>query len=738
MKVTTQKTIRLCCQRGIVSLLLVLICQFAIAQGFDEGSYLYELNTFNVLPLDSLWRYHSGDTTSWAEVAFDDKQWPTVNAQFLRDLSGKPLPWIGLGWFRKRFIVPDSLRGRAIALQMGHFGASEIYLDGKLMLSYGRVGKTLDEEQIFAPRKPVLLSLDSQATHVLAIRYSNHWTNLPTANRIDFKGFRLLIAPPELAFREARQIFPYQLVSLSFVVAFCIFFCFVYGFYPRRLPSLMSAFWLASLSFIFISSYTSSIASEGSLLIRVNFLWEVAFACSFGWQLLFLYCVYYSKFPRIGWLVVGLMVINVLTSIFHSPLSVIVKPLNLLMLIESWRIIVLGVWNKKTGFWILAIGRLVLTLGYLVVILDVFGLFPPYIFTTTRAFLTVLTDLSNPLTLALHLAWEFGSANRELRRQLIQVRQLSEKTFQQEQEKQQLLALQNETLERQVAERTVEIVTQKEEIAVQRDQVSKTLAHLKSTQTQLIQSEKMASLGELTAGIAHEIQNPLNFVNNFSEVSAELVDEIEQEIKAGNPEEVLSLTADLKGNLEKISHHGKRADSIVKGMLQHSRTSSGEKQLININALVDEYLRLAYQGLRVKDKDINADFTLEADPAIGKIEVIPQDIGRVLLNLFNNAFYATQLKKVQLNGQYQPQVLVSTKAIQDKVEIRIRDNGAGIPESIKTKIFQPFFTTKPTGEGTGLGLSLSYDIITKGHGGLLKVESREGEFTEMTIELPKV
>jgi signal transduction histidine kinase len=270
----------------------------------------------------------------------------------------------------------------------------------------------------------------------------------------------------------------------------------------------------------------------------------------------------------------------------------------------------------------------------------------------------------------------------------------------------------------------------------QKEELQSTLEHLKATQSQLIQSEKMASLGELTAGIAHEIQNPLNFVNNFSEVSQELVDELQQELEAGDTTEAKALTEDIKQNLSKIHHHGKRADSIVKNMLQHSRSSAGERQLTDINALADEYLRLAYHGLRAKDKEFNADFKLEADPTVGKVEVVPQEIGRVLLNLFNNAFYAVSQKKAQLNGQYQPQVRVTTKALAEKVEIRVKDNGTGIPESIKSKIFQPFFTTKPTGEGTGLGLSLSYDIITKGHGGQFEVQSKEGQYTEFTIKLP--
>jgi len=281
--------------------------------------------------------------------------------------------------------------------------------------------------------------------------------------------------------------------------------------------------------------------------------------------------------------------------------------------------------------------------------------------------------------------------------------------------------------------------------------LNKTLNELKAAQVQLIQSEKLASLGELTAGIAHEIQNPLNFVNNFSEVNAELIEELNAERlkpKADRDEQLEDeILNDIKANEEKIIHHGKRADAIVKGMLQHSRSSSGQKEPTDINALAEEYLRLSYHGLRAKDKSFNATMKTDFDPSIGKINIIPQDIGRVLLNLFNNAFYAVQQKQKELAKEvtsfkkvsplYAPIVSVATKKCNDKIEIIVKDNGKGIPQKIIDKIFQPFFTTKPTGEGTGLGLSLSYDII-KAHGGALKVESIEGEGSEFIIQLPVV
>jgi two-component system NtrC family sensor kinase len=269
----------------------------------------------------------------------------------------------------------------------------------------------------------------------------------------------------------------------------------------------------------------------------------------------------------------------------------------------------------------------------------------------------------------------------------------------------------------------------------QKEKVESTLSELKSTQAQLVQSEKMASLGELTAGIAHEIQNPLNFVNNFSEVNKELLVEMKDEIKKGNMNEVNAIADDVISNEEKIIHHGKRADAIVKGMLQHSRSSTGKKEPTNINALADEYLRLSYHGLRAKDKEFNATMNTDFDQTIGKINIIPQDIGRVLLNLYNNAFYAVTEKKKQQPEGYEPTVSICTKKINDKVEIRVKDNGNGIPQKVVDKIFQPFFTTKPTGQGTGLGLSLSYDII-KAHGGEIKVETNEGKGSEFIMQLP--
>lgn len=306
------------------------------------------------------------------------------------------------------------------------------------------------------------------------------------------------------------------------------------------------------------------------------------------------------------------------------------------------------------------------------------------------------------------------------------------------QDRERLLSEQNVILEEKVQARTAELENQKQVL-------QESLDTLKATQLQLVQKEKMASLGELTAGIAHEIQNPLNFVNNFSEMNTELLSEIRQalskeKISPVAYDEISNLVSTMDGNLQKINFHGKRADDIVKGMLMHSRNTSGEKEPTDINALATEFFKLSYHGLRAKDKSFNATMKFELDEQAGQVILGPQEVGRVFLNLFNNAFYAVSDKKKKAGrlglSNYEPTVTLATKRLPESVRITVRDNGLGIPNDIREKIFLPFFTTKPSGEGTGLGLSLSYDIITKSHGGEMKIHTIENEFTEFIITLP--
>jgi len=372
--------------------------------------------------------------------------------------------------------------------------------------------------------------------------------------------------------------------------------------------------------------------------------------------------------------------------------------------------------------WAIAAGLLI-SLVWALLFFFMFAKYQSFTFPYAPLFISGVY-LSFPLSLMVYVAMRFKEIIQEVQQHAKQVVQLSE-------ERKEQALNQQKILQEEVNRQTVEIRT--------------SLDNLKSAQAQLIQSEKMASLGELTAGIAHEIQNPLNFVNNFSDVSKELLEEMKEAMDKGDTEEAKEIMQDVIANLEKINHHGQRAGDIVKGMLQHSRTSTGQIELTDINELCDEYLRLSYHGLRAKDKSFNAKFETNFDPSVPKINVVPQEMGRVILNLINNAFYATNERKKFNEKDYEPYVTVSTRRVNSplpgrgaggEVEIRVKDNGTGIPKNIVDKIFQPFFTTKPTGSGTGLGLSLAYDIITKGHGGELKVETKEGEGTGFVFLLP--
>jgi len=436
---------------------------------------------------------------------------------------------------------------------------------------------------------------------------------------------------------------------------------------------------------------------------------------------------YNQKTNWLYWLFSILILVGyILDFVFPHPLIVIasVHVFPNLVNLEIVRITLKSIQLKKKGAWIIAFGGIVFLIFVVFFVLSVFANFIDMPLLggpqTIGDLVYNLSWLSIPIAVAIYSGLDIALTNRSLQEKLTEVEQLSL-------EKQQILKDQNETLEREVAERTAE---------------------LKASQAQLIQSEKLASLGELTAGIAHEIQNPLNFVNNFAEVSAEMLDDMKADLQAGKTAEAAEIADDLQVNLQKINHHGQRASAIVKGMLEHSRASTGVKAPTDLNALADEYLRLAYHGLRAKDSTFNATMETHFDPDLPRVEVIPQDIGRVLLNLINNAFYAVNEKAKQGIEGYQPMVIVSTRlrltsaelsnrrsATESAIEISIQDNGNGIPDAIKDKIFQPFFTTKPTGQGTGLGLSLAYDIVTKGHGGSIEVNSVPNEGTEFVIRL---
>ncbi|CCH54268.1 Sensor protein zraS [Fibrisoma limi BUZ 3] len=679
--------------------------------------------------LDKNWRFHLGDDPAWAKPGFDDSRWDTLNpTQLVAQLNR--LPQDSIGWLRIRLHISPALRGRLIGVNIQQAGAAELFLNGKNVHRCGVISsqKRIEVGSIY--QYHVFISLGADSIPVLAIRYAFSKDQLlPRAIPSAFYTLKLT------SFEVAEENEKY--LSFNIVMEFALFGVFLgLGFLQLLLyPTATKQQTTLSLSLFLITQGVVHLLNGCSLSYAISRLfaftnslityelsyivWVIVIVISSFYYLIGTY--QYFELPRkvSFWIVIALTFTAIPASLFLKfPYSSLAQyiPAIIIPFIEILRVGLLAVKRNRSGAILFTLAHGITLLVFLSWTISTFLPTISEFLAKNGLYLFSVCYLGLALTISQLLAQERASLNQLLRKQLVDLEVLSQKNLAQEQEKQQLLATQNERLEQQVEARTAE---------------------LKASQAQLIQKEKLASLGELTAGIAHEIQNPLNFVNNFSEVSAELVGELKEELAKGDTQEAQFIADDLSSNLQKIHHHGGRAAAIVQGMLEHSRTDSGEKRPTDLNALADEYLKIAYHGFRAKDKDFNCQLVTESDPGLGRVEVVPQEIGRVLLNLYNNAFYAVSERQKQAGNDYHPSVRVTTKRLADKVEVQVSDNGTGIPESIKAKIFQPFFTTKPTGEGTGLGLSLSYDIVTKGHGGLLEVESREGEGTEFSISLPK-
>ncbi len=708
---------------------------FIFFSGLQCFSQNIDTNTLQIdkLPaegifLNSRWRFHAGDNPLWISLNLNDEDWTAINinqrlARFLQISKGN------ICWLRLTFALDASLKDSMLALSINQYGASEVYIDGKLVQRLGKVGISKDRINFNPHNQPIPFYLSKQSAHVIAIRFA---CAIPSSNRVLQQAnvvplsVRLQTLPSAMAEIKYSSNQSRIATGVGFVYAiFGLLFLLLFLFYRRQRLNLF--YGLCNLGVVLLL-ITNTYIAEGQYslneLVSLQIITE--FIGRFIGMNVFLFMLL-ALFNRIKrwqwWYVTYILTIDfILFTFFKAQYEFINNCVHFSFIpICSW----LFIYALRTGK---RENRLIGILAFLVVLINISGMLS----VNTGINLVPYMDIIFPLvafpSMAIYLALKYARTHTSLEQQLIQVKNLSEENIRQEQEKQEILAAQNETLEKQVKQRTVQITAQKETL-------QNTLEELKETQAQLVQREKMASLGELTAGIAHEIQNPLNFVNNFSDVNAELLAELKDEINTGNKAEALCIANDVIENEQKINHHGKRADAIVKGMLQHSRASSGKKEPTDINALADEYLRLSYHGLRAKDKDFNANFTTDFDESIGKIEVVPQDIGRVLLNLYNNAFYSVNEKKKKLNGTFEPTVSVSTKRQKAKIEIIVKDNGNGIAQKHLDKIFQPFFTTKPTGEGTGLGLSLAYDIITKEHNGTIKVESEEGEGSRFIINI---
>ncbi|MEZ0539475.1 sensor histidine kinase [Fibrella arboris] len=697
----------------------------------------------------SYWRFKAGDHAAWANPAYNDAHWLTGLSPDQPLRQNETLWASGKGWFRLRFQLTKKKLGEINTLSIDQMGWSEVYLDGHLLATVGT--SMLDTAGADQASQHVVryvpLPVSDTNQHILAVRYAIRRDPVLVAN-FEEAAFKLLFTPANEA--PVSMIVTEKLkASVSFLLAgvFSILALLHFLFYRankiQQINKLLG--WeMAAFAVGFAAPQLDDFVST----LTANSLLDLI--SSFGLMaglLLLLTVIYHYLALKRGWVfyvVVGLTVLSFLYEVIFGPVPYELDSVCLLLLVAEYtRISWIGRKRKdddsrlpwvslRTAFYcLLALIVTGVVAGIVVAVTTKsanvninLGWFAGVVF-----LIMLLGLLSFPVGLSLSLVRDYARTYRTLANKLQEVEALSAKTVAQEQEKQQLLARQNETLEHLVSERTAAL--------------DQSLTDLRATQDQLIQREKLASLGELTAGVAHEIQNPLNFVNNFSDVSVDLLTELEEEqarpAEERDPGLEQEILADVKQNIGKISHHGQRAASIVRCMLQHSRTSTGQREPTDLNALADEYLRLAYHGLRAREKTFEVSLVTQFDPTLPGVSTVPQDIGRVLMNLFTNAFYAVQERTWQATGQsgtYRPTVTVTTAQTAKGVQIHVLDNGTGIPDEVRSKIFQPFFTTKPTGKGTGLGLSLSYDIITKGHGGSIDLHTKPGTGTEFVLTLP--
>jgi len=713
-------------KKAFLFILFIAVTAMASAQT-GRGFHLNKLSKNDTL-LNG-WVVHTGDNPQWADPNFDDSKWQPANtAGDIESFSA--LRSSGIAWIRLHIDVDPAVAKQQLAAYIVQYTASEVYLNGVLLHQYGVV--SADAAKVVAylpPQRPFNITLKPGEENILAVRLA-YQPGIPYLSIFynPLPVFTIYVNDQQTAFdnydgyqhQMTMYIIIFALTSGVLLIISLIYL--VYFLYDRsQKVNLYYAAFTFALSINSLPIEVWGVGRSGAISPQmwVFFMEGVGVTAGMLMLLLTIYTLFgYARRTIFKVLIlIGVAVTMLMYTWSNMGFLIASVGFPVICLVEGLYVCIWAIRQRKKDAGIILAGVVFFTLFTI-----------SYYFINADTVLAQVTfyiaQMSFPVGMSFYLSLQSSLTNKRLKTTLEDVQTLSAKNLAQEQEKQQILAHQNILLETQVSERTAEL--------------NQSLIDLKSTQTQLIQSEKMASLGELTAGIAHEIQNPLNFVNNFSEVSAELVDEMQEELQKGDKEEAIAISEDIKQNLKKIKHHGQRADAIVKGMLEHSRVGTGQKQLTDLNALADEFLKLSYHGLRSKDKGFNAEIVTNYDENLPNINVIPQDMGRVLLNLFNNAFYAINQKAKTSGDDYKPTVEITSfyLPLQGFGGLKVRDNGIGIPDAIKEKIMQPFFTTKPTGEGTGLGLSLTYDMVVKGHGGTIRVNSIESEGSEFIINLP--
>ncbi len=662
-----------------------------------------------LLPLET--RYHAGDNPDWADPAFDDGSWETGVDSWLPTQSLPQQGWPGIGWFRFWVRIDAPLQGESLGFTIYHRGAIEVYLDGTRVFQSGTVGATPDQEEPALDVTPFMLPLQPGQTHLVAVRYSNvHTFDTALTRWLGGSGFRIYWGNRTTMQHHQTVTRLNEGLYVGFFLAFSVLFGLLFVLYREERLFLYSALWNACWAPAVLIISEVPFMHGSAFLMPLWGFWSMLVVGGSLALLRLLYAFFYSTLPKMfyAYLIGGLVTISLVVFRFENTpyISLFFIP----FFVEVFRIVVVALWQRKRWAWVVGLGFLpIIVIGLIEMSNELGWLVAPWADTAFESGMIGVFALS--ASLAIYVGMRFADANRNLAQ-----------ANQELTEANQNLDEANRTLEERVEERT---------------------AKLRASQAQLIQSEKMASLGQLTAGIAHEIKNPLNFVNNFAELSAELADELAEELDVNTDKSVAEIRgdladilADLKQNAFKINEHGRRADGIIQSMLAHARSTLGERVATDLNALLDDYVNLAFHGMCAQNEDFRCDIKRNYDEAISTVELVPQEIGRVFQNLLKNAFEAVYERVQHDNGAYIPTVWVTTRQVNGAVTIQVRDNGTGIPPAIQDKIFEPFFTTKPTGTGTGLGLSLSYDIVTQGYGGMLAVESEEGNGATFLLTLP--
>ena len=685
--------------------------------------------------LDHGWKFREGDDPAWARADFDDAAWLPINPNQLPSQLPQ-LRGVRVGWLRLHLEVPDSLHARALVLLFQQTGATEVYLNGELLHRYGRV--SADPAQVEPgsfTAAPLEVRFSPARDQVLAVRFAPWGPLAWFKDNINFLRVRITGVPGLLRRNTERAVAPAAYFATCAVfLLLSLLHLFFRRYNPAQRANLFFALYAAAAALGFLGLYAGWHVQSMVASLAVGIVADACLLLSYMWAVRALYELFGFRPGKVYAGLWAALVVCLLLSEFTQLTSFSVKTTYSLAFFsfvaavstEQVRLTVRGMRQRQRGAGLIAagyVGALLCAGAYgLLIIAQV-----PITFRLSATLLALMALLP-ALGISLFLAREFATNSELLLVKLRQVQELSAEAEARQVERQALLASENERLEIQVAARTLEV-------GGQRDRAEQALARLREAQQQLVQAEKMAFLGELTAGIAHELQNPLSFMKSFAEVSSGLVDDIDE--AEGRPGELgHEILAGLKQNLLQISQHGQRASSIIRDMLEHSRSGTAQRAETDLNALAHEYLQLAYQGLKTRDQAFEALLTVHLDPRVAPLAVVAADLGRVLLNLGTNAFHAVSGYHPPARPGYAPEVTLTTQAVPGAVEIRVRDNGPGMPAHVRDRVFEPFFTTKLAGEGTGLGLSISHDIVTKGHGGTLTVASTEGEGTEFLIVLP--